>query len=196
MVLLLTSVFLFNSSHTSSLGITDDMKIGDKRAIESDRSVVEFLNIAGGVLSPMCPFSSYSKLTNYGCFCGLTLDWPPKSNKTMDSFDEICFEHDWCYTRAEKACSSWPALMVTFDYDFKEEMVKASENSAEYNRVTAYCKEQSGSWFGQTADCKAKVCQCDVEFANSVRQLVEGPVADGGEFNCPAENPGCNSGEL
>jgi len=55
MVLLLTSVFLFNSSHTSSLGITDDMKIGDKRAIESDRSVVEFLNIAGGVLSPMCP---------------------------------------------------------------------------------------------------------------------------------------------
>ena len=84
----------------------------------------------------MCPFSSYSKLTNYGCFCGLNLDWPPKSNKTMDSLDKICFEHDWCYIRADKDCSPWSPLMVTFDYGFKEEMVKASENSAEYNRVT------------------------------------------------------------
>ena len=40
----------------------------------------------------------------------------------MDSFDEICFRPKY--------------HNVTFDYDFKEEMVKASENSAEYNRVT------------------------------------------------------------
>ena len=110
--------------------------LNKRTAIESDRSIAEFLNIGSRVLSPLCPFSSYSKLTNYGCFCGLNLDWPPKSNKTMDSLDKICFEHDWCYIRADKDCSPWSPLMVTFDYGFKEEMVKASENSAEYNRVT------------------------------------------------------------
>ena len=109
--------------------------LNKRTAIESDRSIAEFLNIGSRVLSPMCPFSSYSKLTNYGCFCGLNLDWPPKSNKTMDSLDKICFEHDWCYIRADKDCSPWSPLMVTFDYGFKEEMVKPLENTVEYKRV-------------------------------------------------------------
>ena len=109
--------------------------LNKRTAIESDRSIAEFLNIGSRVLSPLCPFSSYSKLTNYGCFCGLNLDWPPKSNKTMDSLDKICFEHDWCYIRADKDCSPWSPLMVTFDYGFKEEMVKPLENTVEYKRV-------------------------------------------------------------
>ena len=53
----------------------------------------------------------------------------------MDSLDKICFEHDWCYIRADKDCSPWSPLMVTFDYGFKEEMVKPLENTVGYKRV-------------------------------------------------------------
>ena len=84
----------------------------------------------------MCSLLDISNLTNYGCFCGRNSDWPPKSNKTMDSLDELCLEHDWCYHNADKLC--WPLVsyLVVFRYNFKEEMVKPPGSSKSYIRAT------------------------------------------------------------
>ena len=41
--------------------------------------------------------------------------------------------------------------------------------------------------------CKEKVCECDVVFANKVRQFVESDAENGGEFNCPSGNVICDA---
>ena len=101
------------------------------------RSLLEFTQIMNKVLKPMCPLLSITSLTNHGCFCGRNSDWPPKSNKTMDTLDELCLEHDWCYDNADKYCGPiFNSFTVVFRYNFKEEIVKPPGSSKSYTRVT------------------------------------------------------------
>ena len=64
----------------------------------------------------------------------------------MNSLDELCLEHDWCLRRAERACVPWPATLVTYDYDFEEEIVKPSGSLKEYSRVTVGSIKKAYSW--------------------------------------------------
>ena len=37
----------------------------------------------------------------YGCWCGITENWPPLS-EPIDQFDAACKVHDYCYNNATK----------------------------------------------------------------------------------------------
>ena len=102
----------------------------------STRSLLEFTQIMNKVLKPMCPLLSITSLTNHGCFCGKNSDWPPKSNKTMDTLDELCLEHDWCYHNADESCWLLDPYYVVFRYSFKEETVNPPGSSKSYIRAT------------------------------------------------------------
>ena len=102
------------------------------------------------VLKSMCPVWDILTLTNHGCFCGRNSDWPPKSNKTMDSLDELCLEHDWCYHNADKFCWGLSSYFVVFRYSFKEEIVEPPGSSKSYIRATVRIIS-SNSQFGIVA---------------------------------------------
>jgi len=154
----------------------------------------ELMQVMKIVLGPMCSIFDIFKMTNYGCFCGSNQDWPPESNKTMDSLDELCLEHDWCYHNADEICSPNSSYDVAYKYNFKEETVEPPESSKSYIRNTVYCEEQHWNISESVSKaCKEKVCECDVVFANKVRQFVESDAENGGEFNCPSGNVICDA---
>jgi len=141
----------------------------------SGRSLYDFGIMATNVLEVFCSSITYT-LTNYGCFCGSNyLNWPPKSNVTMDDFDAICLDHDWCYQEAEDL--DWWCSGYFTSYNFY-----IGENNV------AYCGNRAGD--NSNDKCEEFVCQCDVKFTNSMRQLIENP---NGANNCPNTNPGCQN---
>ena len=38
----------------------------------------------------------------YGCWCGITVPFPPNHDEPIDNFDEKCKVHDYCYEDAIK----------------------------------------------------------------------------------------------
>ena len=36
----------------------------------------------------------------YGCWCGITVPFPPNHDEPIDNFDEKCKVHDYCYEDA------------------------------------------------------------------------------------------------
>ena len=135
----------------------------------AERNLWNFGYMSSKVLTAFCPWITWT-LSSYGCFCGSNYwDWPPTSNMTMDEFDAICLYHDWCYQEAEglEECSGYS---TTYNYDI---------NSSTH---VAYCTTSSNN------KCQEVVCQCDVKFTDSMRQLIKNP---NGAHNCPNTNPGC-----
>ena len=101
--------------------------------MNNERGIAQFAAIVNKVLDNICPLVAL-KLLNYGCFCGLQETWPPLYNKTMDSFDSLCLEHDWCWHQVNHAgCSSY---WEWYSYYFIEEMVWIPSKSRFYNKIS------------------------------------------------------------
>ena len=134
------------------------------------RSIIQFGWMVGDVLGNICPSIS-SKLLDYGCFCGRTVPWPPKSNETVDEFDALCLKHDWCYhvVGTLDECHSY---LTTHKYYI-----------IEHNAV--HCGIKDGE--NPNNNCQETLCQCDIQFVNSMRKLIE----NNGTPNCPTESPEC-----
>ena len=147
----------------------------------SDRSLLGFKGMVIN-LEPLCAYITLT-LMDYGCFCGKNSAWPPSSNRTMDEFDARCLVHDWCYHEAEyQENGGWwcRPYYTSYQYYFGENNV-------------AYCGKQHWLWGNSNTNnrCQEFLCQCDIKFANSMRQLIENP---NGARNCPKRNPGCPKG--
>ena len=93
----------------------------------------------------------------------------------MDEFDAMCLEHDWCYHEADDLCC-WSVFLTSYKYHFGENNVP-------------HCGKKDG--YNPNNKCQEFLCQCDIKFANSMRQLIENP---NGAHNCPKRSPGCSNG--
>ena len=45
-----------------------------------------------------CPFPYFP--IPYGCWCGVTIPFPPEHDEPIDTFDSLCKTHDYCYEDA------------------------------------------------------------------------------------------------
>ena len=109
----------------------------------------------------------------YGCFCGVTdfenMNTLQKNNHTVDDFDKLCLEHDYCYHEIDETnlCGGWNVKYIHYTWNV--------DNTLKCGRRL----------FNYHSDCMEAVCQCDVKFVNAIEKLLESK-------NCPETNPGCN----
>ena len=100
--------------------------------MNDERGIPQFASIVNKVLDSICPKIGF-KLLNYGCFCGMQETWPPIDNMTMNSFDSLCLEHDWCWHRVNQAgCSSY---WEWYSFYFMEKLVWIPSKSRYHKKI-------------------------------------------------------------
>ena len=87
------------------------------------------------VFNPVCIEAS-GTLLSYGCWCGSNrLTGTPNHNKTVDRFDELCNNHDWCYNRIlQDDCNGY---WSQYSYYFEKQNISfPGASHPPYNKVT------------------------------------------------------------
>ncbi|XP_023342172.1 phospholipase A2 isoform X2 [Eurytemora carolleeae] len=101
----------------------------------------------------------------YGCWCGITIPYPPVHEEPVDEFDATCKVHDHCYDDAvEYGCDWLDEYVWSYDWDFDE------------NNVITCSEDQD--------ICQKMMCNCDKAVAEALKETAA-------EYGCPASDPGC-----
>ena len=115
-------------------------KLKDQRGI---KAYYHFLRINYYVVGSLCGVWNLIWLfvkgwIKYGCFCGLTRPWPPASNQTMDDFDAICRDHDYCWDRVQKAnyCAFTSTKTPSYAYHIRREEFNLPTHVYPYENIT------------------------------------------------------------
>jgi len=126
----------------------------------ADKSVVQLgLMVAESI---DCPFPYFP--IPYGCWCGITLPYPPAHEEPIDEFDANCKVHDHCYDAAVETGCDWLDEYV-WAYDWK------------WDGSEIICSEDQDP-------CQKMMCECDKGVAGALKVAAE-------KLGCPESDPGC-----
>jgi len=146
-------LFLFAIPFATSLTLNGGFQQHPKSLINLAAMAIEYIP---------CPFPYFP--IPYGCWCGVTVPYPPAHEEPIDSFDAKCKTHDICYDESlTQGCSLWDNYV--WNYKWK----------IENGEIT--CDEDQNF-------CQKFICECD---AKVIKSLAEETQISG----CPPKNPGC-----
>lgn len=99
-----------------------------------------------------CPFPYFP--IPYGCWCGITIPFPPLHEEPVDVFDAQCKSHDYCYeeVNAEQGCN----LLDNYFWSYEWHLIKGEVLILELLQIVYFLR-----YYAKFSDCLLQK-QCSV----------------------------------